>query len=60
MDRWEVKRLSFPLVPFSFHMGLMKEGLGVCPPADMWSLSPNKDDCSSPTEGTFELEKVFS
>lgn len=25
----------FPLVPFSFHMGLMKEGLDVCPPADM-------------------------
>lgn len=42
VDRWESKRLSFPLVPFSFHMGSMKEGLGVRPPANTTSLKFQK------------------
>lgn len=51
VDRGEVKRLSFPLVPFYFHMGSIKEGLGVCPPADTMKLGQNKDVSSSFQKG---------
>lgn len=36
------KRLDFPLVPFSFHLGSMGEGLCVCPPVDTTSVSVQK------------------